>query len=171
MIEYANLGIPKIDMKSWRLKVHGLVTNPLELTYEDLNDLGTVQLTDDLHCVEGWSVKAIQWEAVPLRKIVELTQPTPLATHLVFRCSDGYSTVASLEDIRMHDFHLATKMNGSQLKPDSGFPVRLIAPGTYGWKYAKWLCEIGFTDHYEPGYWESRGYHPRGEVWKEERFG
>lgn len=171
VIEYAKLGIPKIDIKTWRLKVHGLVKNPLELTYDDLKRVGTIEITDDLHCVEGWSVKAIRWEGVPLKKIVELAQPTPSATHLVLRCSDGYSTVASVEDIKTYDFLLATKMNGALLTAKAGYPLRLVASGIYAWKFAKFLREIEFTDHYEPGYWESRGYHPRGDVWKEERFG
>ena len=171
MIEYAKLGIPKIDIRTWRLRVHGLVKNPLELTYDELRGLGVVAIVDDLHCVEGWSVKAIRWEGVPLRKVVDLAQPSPSATHLMFRCSDGYSTVASLEDTKTHDFLLAVKMNDALLTGETGYPLRLVAPGIYAWKFAKFLCEIEFTDHYEPGYWESRGYHPRGDVWKEERFG
>jgi len=171
IIEYAKLGIPEIDMEKWRLRVHGLVQNPLELTYDRLIELGTIEMTEDLHCVEGWSVKGIRWEGVPLRKIIELARPMPSATHAMFRCSDGYSTVASAEDMQKHDFHLAVSMNGVPLAPEAGYPLRLVTPGIYAWKYAKWLSEIEFTDHYEPGYWEARGYHPRGDIWKEERRG
>ena len=171
VIEYTNLGIPKIDIKTWRLKVLGLVNHPLELTYDELKAVGIVEIVDDLHCVEGWSVRAIRWEGVPLTRIVEIVQPTPSATHLMFKCSDGYSTVASLEDTKTHDFLLAVKMNGSVLTAEAGYPLRLVASGIYAWKFAKFLREIELTDHYEPGYWESRGYHPRGDVWKEERFG
>lgn len=47
----------------------------------------------------------------------------------------------------------------------------MIIPHLYGWKGAKFLKTIKFADKDEPGFWETRGYHNRGDVWKEERFG
>jgi len=171
VIEYAKLGIPKIDMKRWRLRVRGEIGNTLNLRLDELKSLASVEIVDDLHCVEGWSVKGIRWSGVPVIKIIDLARPKPSATYAMFRCADGYSTVAPLEDLTSRQALLATRMNGETLTVEAGRPVRLIITGLYAWKYAKWVSEMEFLDHYEPGYWESRGYHPRGDVWKEERRG
>ena len=170
IIEYAALGIPKVDPSAWRLKVHGEVFNPVELKLDDLERMTNVELVDDFHCVEGWSVRGVRWRGVPLQRMIDLARPKPSSTHVLFKCLDGYSSVASSEDIRKHPCLLATKMNGEPLTPEAGFPLRLVISGLYAWKYAKWISEVVFLDHYEPGYWESRGYHPRGDVWKEERY-
>jgi len=168
-IEYAELGIPKTEQTKWRLRVRGLVKNALEFTVGELEGMMTEEMVDDLHCVEGWSVKGARWQGVPLQKILNMAHPRPSATHVFFRCADGYSTVVSIEDVQTHLFLLAMRMNGYRLTVETGFPVRLVTPGLYAWKYAKWITEIELMDHYEPGYWESRGYHRRGDVWREER--
>ena len=48
--------------------------------------------------------------------------------------------------------------------------MRLVVPHLYFWKSAKWLQEIEFVAEDPPGYWEVRGYHKRGDPWKEERY-
>jgi DMSO/TMAO reductase YedYZ molybdopterin-dependent catalytic subunit len=48
--------------------------------------------------------------------------------------------------------------------------MRLVLPKLYLWKSAKWLRRITFVEQDEPGYWEQRGYHMRGDPWREERY-
>ena len=55
-------------------------------------------------------------------------------------------------------------------KQEHGGPVRLVVPHLYFWKSAKWLQSIEFLAEDAPGYWEVRGYHNRGDPWKEERY-
>jgi DMSO/TMAO reductase YedYZ molybdopterin-dependent catalytic subunit len=169
VIEYAVSGVPRVDIRTWRLRIHGHVDRPVTLTIEELTALGLTSISDDLHCVEGWSVRGIVWEGVPLKKVLDLSRPKPSATHIMLRCADRYSTVVSIEHATSHPCYLVTKMNGRTLTPESGYPLRLVAQGIYAWKYAKWLSEVELLDHYEAGYWEARGYHPRGDVWKEQR--
>ena len=69
------------------------------------------------------------------------------------------------------DVLFAVKHNGEPLTPEHGFPVRLVVPRLYFWKSAKWVTGIEFVKHDKPGFWESRGYHNRGNPWKEERYG
>jgi DMSO/TMAO reductase YedYZ molybdopterin-dependent catalytic subunit len=38
------------------------------------------------------------------------------------------------------------------------------------WKSAKWIAGLRVMDHDEPGFWETNGYHNRGDPWKEERY-
>jgi len=48
--------------------------------------------------------------------------------------------------------------------------VRLVVPRLYFWKSAKWVTGVEFTAQDKPGFWESRGYHNHGDLWKEERY-
>ena len=43
-------------------------------------------------------------------------------------------------------------------------------PHLYFWKSAKWVNELVFMDDDEPGFWESLGYHDRGDPWREQRY-
>jgi DMSO/TMAO reductase YedYZ molybdopterin-dependent catalytic subunit len=61
-------------------------------------------------------------------------------------------------------------MSGKPLDTLHGYPARLLFPHLYGWKSAKWISRVVFTDKYTDGYWEALGYHPRGRVEYEERF-
>src|SRR5260370_926841 len=59
---------------------------------------------------------------------------------------------------------------GQPLGVEHGGAVRLVVPHLYFWKSAKWLQAIEFLTEDKPGYWEVRGYHNRGDPWKEERY-
>lgn len=63
--------IPDWDMSSYRFKVWGEVEEPLELTYEELLSLPSVELVADFHCVTRWSVKEILWEGVQTLEILK----------------------------------------------------------------------------------------------------
>ena len=65
---------------------------------------------------------------------------------------------------------LAMEFENDTLKEEHGFPLRLVVPHLYGWKSAKWIKEINFTQDPIPGFWEVRGYHMNGDPWKQERF-
>jgi len=52
----------------------------------------------------------------------------------------------------------------------AGAPVRAVVPEFYFWKSAKWLTGIRFSNHDEPGYWETRGYNNHADPWREERY-
>jgi DMSO/TMAO reductase YedYZ molybdopterin-dependent catalytic subunit len=67
--------VPPFDETSWTLKVHGLVTTPMTLTYEAVRSLPRVISVPDFHCVTGWTKFGNRWEGVSLRTIMELVQP------------------------------------------------------------------------------------------------
>ena len=66
---------------------------------------------------------------------------------------------------------LATHADGEPLTPDHGGPLRLVVPGKYFWKSAKWLRGIELLSTDQPGFWERYGYHNDADPWKEERYG
>jgi DMSO/TMAO reductase YedYZ molybdopterin-dependent catalytic subunit len=66
---------------------------------------------------------------------------------------------------------VAHRLDGEAIPRPHGPPVRALIPDLYFWKSAKWLTGIRFAANDEPGYWEVRGYHNRGDPWREERYG
>lgn len=46
----------------------------------------------------------------------------------------------------------------------------MLVPKRYFWKSAKWLHRVVFTDHDEPGFWETHGYHNDAFPWEEQRY-
>lgn len=167
---YSALGEPKIRLEAWRLSVKGLVENELNLSSEELQRLPQVRLTRDFHCVTAWSIKDVVWEGVAFRELAKLARVKHEAKWVMFHCADGYATPVPLEDAMVEDSLIALKMNDNPIPIEQGFPARPFIPHLYAWKSAKWLGQIEFMKEYRDGYWESRSYHERGNVWKEERF-
>jgi DMSO/TMAO reductase YedYZ molybdopterin-dependent catalytic subunit len=162
--------VPQVDLKSWQLRIEGLVEKPMTLSFEDLEKLPQVSLTKDFHCVTTWSVKDVRWEGVAFSELAKLTSVKPESKWVVFHGADGYTAPVPLEDAMVADSLIATKMNSKPIPVQQGFPARPFIPHLYGWKSAKWLTKIQFLSSYEDGYWEMYGYHERGNVWDEERF-
>jgi len=169
-IIYRILGQPQMDVSVWRLKVDGKVKNPKKYAYEELKWMTTDEFMSDFHCVTGWSVKAMVWKGVPTEAIAKEVGVEDGARWVYVRCADGYTTVIPVKDFLNKKSVIALYLNGEILSPEQGYPARLFIPHLYGWKSAKWVTEITFLDTYKDGYWESLGYHPRGNVWFEERF-
>ncbi|MEJ5338936.1 MAG: sulfite oxidase-like oxidoreductase [Aquificaceae bacterium] len=162
--------IPSWDVKGYRFRVFGLVENPLELTYEELLKLPSVELIADFHCVTRWSVKEIEWEGVQTSYILSLAKPKPTARYVMVHCLEGYTTNLPLQYLYEEDSILAYKMYGKPIPLRHGYPLRLIVPKLYAWKSAKYVWGIELIDEDVPGFWEQRGYNMRGDPWKEERY-
>lgn len=165
-----DLGVqPKMDMAAWRLKIGGLVAKELELSLEELKKLGPQAYTQDFHCVTTWSKFDVHWTGIPIKKIIELARPDPSWRHLIQWGRDGYSTNVPREDVERDDVFLVYELDGQPIPREHGY-VRLIIPHLYGWKTSKFLERLEFSATDKPGFWEIRGYHNHGEVWKEERY-
>ena len=91
----------------------------------------------------------------------------------------GYTVNLPLEVILQDNFLLATHMNGKQISPDHGYPLRGVVgaiPGQpelatpYLWKGAKWLRGLEFMNQDRRGFWEKAGYSNTADVWAEDRF-
>jgi len=161
---------PKPDMDRYRFKVRGLVENPLELMYEELKALGRVQVLADFHCVTRWSVKELLWEGVQARKLLEMARPMHTAKFAMVHCLDLYQANMPIEYLIKEDTLLAWGLNGKEIPPEHGYPLRLVVPELYAWKSAKYVESVELRDSDAPGFWEERGYHMRGDPWKEERY-
>ncbi len=169
-IIYRILGQPVVDLSNYRLRVDGLVEKVLEYGINDLYRLLMKNIRRDFHCVTGWSIRGVEWKGIPLEFFYREARVSGRAKWVYFTGLDGYTSIVPLEDYLAEEGILALFMNREKISPDHGFPARIVIPHLYGWKGVKWVHRITFIEEYRDGYWEALGYHPRGNVWLEERF-
>lgn len=162
--------VPRVDLGRWRFRISGLVEEPVELTYDQFMALPKTEITCDIHCVTTWSRFGNTFEGVPFSEVLKLVKPRPGATHAMVLAEYGFTTNLALEDLDRDDVLFAYKHDGKELTPDHGWPLRLVVPHLYFWKSAKWVRGLELMAGDKPGFWESHGYHMRGDPWKEERY-
>jgi DMSO/TMAO reductase YedYZ molybdopterin-dependent catalytic subunit len=167
-----DLGVqPNIATADWSFSVAGQVAHPLRWDWAAFMAQPQVTLTNDIHCVTTWSRYDNTWVGIAMRTLLATVKPFESAKFVMLRSFDGYSTNLPLADIDRDDVLLAHTWQGKPLSRDHGGPMRLVVPHLYFWKSAKWLRHITFMERDQPGYWEARGYHMRGDPWTEERYG
>jgi len=158
-------GTQKVDLKSWRLKVEGLVDKPISLSFDEIKALPKKLHTKNFICVEGWGLDNQKWEGIHLKEVFSRVKISPKATFVTFHAVGGqYKDSLSLKETLEPDTMLAYKLNGKNLPADQGFPLRLIIPRMYAYKGVKWVERIVFTERQETGYWEQGGYPVDGSI-------
>ncbi|MBV8080846.1 MAG: sulfite oxidase-like oxidoreductase [Actinobacteria bacterium] len=163
--------VPHTDLATWTFRVFGEVEQPLELTWDAFNELPRSSNVHDIHCVTRWSRFDTSFEGVHWRELAALVRPKPSARFVVAHAEHGFTTNVPLGSIEAENALLATHADGEPLTPDHGFPLRLVVPGKYFWKSAKWLRALELTSTDQPGFWERYGYHNDADPWREQRYG
>ncbi len=158
------------DLSTWTLRVFGEVENEVELSWEQFNALPRGGNTQDIHCVTRWSHFDMHFEGVHWRELAKLAQPKPSARFVVAHAEAGFTSNVPLSFLEDDNALLATHADGEPLAPEHGYPLRLVIPGKYFWKSAKWLRGIELTAEDHPGFWERYGYNNDADPWKEERY-
>ncbi len=161
---------PAIARAAWRLEIAGAVALPTSWTWHDFVSAPQSRKRSDIHCVTTWSRYDNHWDGVATHDLLDAVSPLPEARHVLLTSSDGYTTNLTLEDFCSPEALLAHSWEGEPLTAEHGGPVRLVVPHLYFWKSAKWLRRIEFTAADHPGFWEVRGYHNRGDPWREQRY-
>ena len=157
-------GRPVIDEETFRLEVAGLAAKDLSLSISEIKALPGACESSRLLSVSGWSVRAV-WEGVRWADFLKVAQASPKAIHAAFASAGGdYTTTIALADLNTPRVMLVYGVEGEDLEPDYGGPLRLVAPHLYGYKSAKWLARIDFTDRMRGGYWEDKGYTRSGVI-------
>ncbi len=162
--------LPRVDARSWRLRVHGRVEREVVLDLDALVDLGLEEHDATISCVSnevgGGLVGTARWTGVPLSRVLALAGPDRDADQLVGRSVDGWTAGFPTVLADAPDALVAIGMNGIELPVRHGYPARLIVPGLYGYVSAtKWLSELELTrwDDYD-AYWIRRGWSKSGPV-------
>ena len=148
----------------WTLKVGGLVARPSVLTLEQLKRIPRTDMRIRHHCVEGWSAVA-SWHGVRLSEIALMVGASREVKYVEFRSFDaGYFSSWDIESSTHPQTILAYGMNGHDLYPDHGAPLRLYSPVKLGYKNVKYLTEVNFMPTRTGGYWEDQCYDWYGGV-------
>jgi DMSO/TMAO reductase YedYZ molybdopterin-dependent catalytic subunit len=160
---------PQVDAATWRLAIGGCVRRPVELSLEQLNSLPQRSIFSTLECAGNgrsflsrrqdgvqWTAGAVghaEWSGVPLKYVLERVEPAKETLEFIFQGADqgvekgapgpiSFARSLPLSKAMHEDTLLATRMNGEELEPSHGAPVRLIVPGWYGVASVKWLSRI-----------------------------
>jgi DMSO/TMAO reductase YedYZ molybdopterin-dependent catalytic subunit len=163
--------VPSTDLATWDFRVWGQVEEPLTLSWNEFDALPKSENVQDIHCVTRWSRFDTRFRGVHWRELAKLVKPKPTANFVIAHCEQGYTANVPIEFLEDDLALLATEADGEPLEPEHGGPLRLVIPGKYFWKSAKWLRAIELSSIDKPGFWERYGYHNDADPWKEERYG
>ncbi len=179
--------IPEVDATSWRLSIEGDVANPFELTLAELREMETRTITVAMECAgngraflkpqrdgaqwERGAVGNAEWTGVPLGALLERAGVRESVREVILEGADQgeikdpprpagaihYSRSMPLEKAT-GDVLLAFHMNGENLTPAHGYPLRAVVPGWYGMAAVKWLTRIVASAEPYHGYYQTIDY-------------
>jgi DMSO/TMAO reductase YedYZ molybdopterin-dependent catalytic subunit len=159
---------PHTPLDQWTFTLDGMIDVPLRWTWDELRAQPAEAIKVDIHCVTSWSKLDTEWEGVSVDTLLEGVETE--ASYITAWCDGGYTTNLPIEDVTDGRAWVAFGYDGRPLEPEHGGPARLLVPHLYLWKSAKWVRGITLRPDDEPGFWESLGYHERGDPWQEQRY-
>jgi len=162
--------VPRTDRATWTFRVFGEVENEIELDWDRFNELPRSANVQDIHCVTRWSRFDTEFEGVHWRELAKLCSPKPSAQFVIAHAEHDFTSNVPLSFLEDEKALLATHADGEPLTLEHGGPLRLVIPGKYFWKSAKWLRAIELSPVDRLGFWERYGYHNDADPWKEERY-
>ena len=161
---------PRVDLAAWTFTLyHG--PRPLAAwSWREFLALPRTTWQRDIHCVTKWSKFDTVWEGTTIDDLFAAAGVTPPTPYLLAISHDDYDTNVAVADLVDGKAMIATHYAGAPIPPEHGGPARLLVPHLYFWKSAKWVKALRFTARDEAGFWELRGYHMRGDPWREQRY-
>src|SRR5712691_7362934 len=168
-----------------RLAVDGAVRSALQLTLDDTRSLPPRSLVVTLECAgngraflqppvagEQWRIGAVgtaEWTGASLRDVLAMAEPRASAIEVLCVGADtgtpadvgahiAFERSLPLPDALRDDVLLAYAMNGNDLSPEHGAPLRLIVPGWYGMASVKWLARLSMLERKFDGFFQSKRY-------------
>jgi len=157
-------GVPDIDPSRHRLLIHGMVDRPVVLTVDEIKRLPSVSRTYFLECSGNtqtewgaptaptvqWThglTSCAEWTGVPLSLLLREAGVQKGAIWILAEGADGSGNERSLPMRKaMDDILVAYGQNGEALRPENGYPLRLVVPGWEGNVNVKWLRRLTVTD-------------------------
>jgi DMSO/TMAO reductase YedYZ molybdopterin-dependent catalytic subunit len=158
------LGEPTIDLTAFDLTIYGLVDSSYSLNWEEIKAIPAVTTdTMIMYCVEGWEVWGV-WKGVLVKDLLDKANVHDDGEFVLFESRDGYSTALPVSYLVKYNALLAYQVNNAPLQNHDGFPLRLIAFGKYGYKWAKWVYKLRVMSESQLGYWEKLGFSDQADV-------
>ncbi len=146
MEEFETMGLSNhpVDLNRWRLEINGLVQNPVKLTYSQVMEIPAMK-RDVLLICPGFFAYHARWEGVSVANLLEMAGVSPEVTHVSFKGPEGrYEKTEQfpIEDIRSGKVFLAYNVNDKALPKKHGFPLRVVAEGSYGGEWVKYVYKV-----------------------------
>jgi DMSO/TMAO reductase YedYZ molybdopterin-dependent catalytic subunit len=171
------LVLPQVDPTSWQLRIHGMVSREIILTFDELLKRPLIEDYVTLCCVSdpvgGPYIGNALWLGTSLAALLREAGIKAGADQLFCQSVDGFTSgtpVQAVMDDR--DALLAVAMNGQALPVAHGFPARMVVPGLYGYVSAtKWVTDINvttFAGNY--AYWAQQGWSQQAPIKTESRI-
>ena len=170
-----------INLAEWVLRVDGLVTKDLSLSFEDIRRLPKVEVADTLECSGNsrsllkdkasgnpWTIGGVGnavWGGIWLKDLLEKAGLQDNARHVGFEGFDKALGLSGIKFIRsipiekaLSSTMLAYEMNGQTLPLKHGYPLRALALGWTGANCVKWLKHISVLDKPAEGFFMDKVY-------------
>ena len=162
--ERHHAGVAEVDPSAYRLMINGLVDRPLVFTMQDLMRFPRENHVYFLECAANtgmeWAgaqlngcqfthgmIHNVMYTGIPLRLILQEAGVKTAGKWLLPEGADASGMTRSIPmEKAMDDCLVAFKMNGEALRPEQGYPVRLVVPGWEGNMWVKWLRRIEVGD-------------------------
>jgi sulfoxide reductase catalytic subunit YedY len=158
-----------LPQRPWTIEFTGMVQKPRTIGIDDL--LKQVQLEERVYrhrCVEAWAM-TVPWTGFPLSQLVKLADPLSGAKYVTFETIQSkmmpgldspfypwpYTEGVTIDEAANDLAFISTGLFGKPLPPQNGGPIRLTLPWKYGFKSAKSLIKVGFTDKRPNTFWEA----------------
>src|ERR1700704_3174406 len=179
---------PELDPAAYQLSIGGAVRRELRLSYADIRAMPSRTCIATLECagnsrvflvppVSGaqWQLGAVgnaEWTGVSLSMLLERAGLADEVCELVLEGADrgvpteepkppapiSYARSIPRARAMEPDVLIAYQMNGQDLTPDHGYPLRAVVPGHYGMASVKWLTQIRAEREPFRGYWQTSDY-------------
>jgi DMSO/TMAO reductase YedYZ molybdopterin-dependent catalytic subunit len=178
---------PKIEVSKWKLKVEGAVERPLELSLDDIKKVREERRPLTLECAGngrvylvpqakgvGWQNGAVgtaEWAGVSLAEVLDQAGVKGDAVEVVLEGADSgviadpqspgaiaFARSLPLNKARAAEVMLAWGMNGKNLPPEHGAPLRAVVGGWYGMASVKWLTRLLVVTKPFQGFFQSLDY-------------
>ena len=155
------------------LVIKGFVSNPMNLTYSEVETFTTIWEIAQLQCVYAPNGTSYNWTGVPLFYLLQLANMQSEAREVVFLAEDGFSSSLTLDQALHPTTILALKVNGTTLPIEDGYwtgglaggyPYKVIVPCRWGYKWVGWIDEIEVVDYDYKGFYESMGFSDDADI-------
>jgi DMSO/TMAO reductase YedYZ molybdopterin-dependent catalytic subunit len=180
--------VPTLDPATYELRIDGAVRSPAVLSYEQLREMPSETRVATLECAGNgrvflvpqragaqWGLGGVgnaAWTGVPLATLLERVRLEDEACELVFEGADrgtpteppvpprtiSFARSLPRDEALQREVLIAYQMNGRDLSPEHGYPVRAVVPGHYGVASVKWLIRVHAVRVPFPGYWQTSDY-------------
>ncbi len=160
-----------LKQRPWTIKLDGMLAQPRTIGIDDL--LKQVSLEERIYrhrCVEAWAM-TVPWTGFPLSQLLKIAEPLSSAKYVVFETTQDkvmsglnapfypwpYMEGVTIDEAANDLAFISTGLYGKSLPPQNGGPIRLTLPWKYGFKSAKSIVRISFTDKRPKTFWEAIG--------------